>query len=139
MTAAGHRLEWRGSFEHREVNRLHAEAFEHGVYEDDWLAQVSAHSLGWVCARDADEDLVGFANVPWDGALHAFVLDVMVSTRVRRRGLGKAMVALVADEARAAGCEWLPVAFDDQLKSFYFDACGFRAIQAGLLHLYTLD
>jgi hypothetical protein len=28
-------------------------------------------------------------------------------------------------EARAAGCEWLHVDFDDHLRGFYFEAGGF--------------
>ena len=36
--------------------------------EDDWKGQAQRHSLGWVCARDGDQ-LVGFVNVPWDGAV----------------------------------------------------------------------
>lgn len=31
--------------------------------------------------------------------------------------------------------EWLHVDFDDHLKSFYFDACGFRPTNAGLIQL----
>ena len=53
---------WRGSFTNAELNALHAGGFDHKVLDDDWLAQVSRHSLGWVCARD-DGDLVGFVNV----------------------------------------------------------------------------
>jgi hypothetical protein len=35
----------------------------------------------------------------------------------------------------AAGCEWLHVDFDDDLRGFYFDACGFVPTNAGLLSL----
>ena len=38
-------------------------------------------------ARD-DDGLVGFVNVPWDGAVHAFVVDTSVALRARRRGIG---------------------------------------------------
>ena len=37
--------------------------------------------------------------------------------------------------ARAAGCEWLHVDFDDHLRAFYFDACGFAPTNAGLIEL----
>jgi hypothetical protein len=43
-------------------------------------------------------------------------------------------VAAIAG-ARAAGCEWLHVDFDDHLRSFYFDACGFTPTNAGLIAL----
>ena len=128
------RYEWRGEFGNAELNALHAEAFAHALLDDDWRGQVERWSLGWVCARDGD-DLVGFLNVPWDGAIHAFILDTIVSGRVRRQGIGTAMVALAVEGARAAGCEWLHVDFDDDLSSFYFEACGFTATPAGLIAL----
>jgi GNAT superfamily N-acetyltransferase len=129
------RLQWRGSFANGEMNRLHAEAFEHPVVADDWRTQVEQHSLGWVCARSEAAELVGFVNVPWDGATHAFILDTIVSRTTRRRGLGTALVALAAEKAREVGCEWLHVDFDDHLRSFYFDACGFTPTNAGLIQL----
>ncbi len=126
--------EWRGEFRNEEVNRLHAACFDHSVLDDDWRGQVERHSLGWVTARDGEE-LVGFVNVPWDGAIHAFILDTMVTTRVRRRGVGTKLVERAVDEARAAGCEWMHVDFDDHLREFYFDACGFTPTNAGLIAL----
>ncbi|HEX2090506.1 MAG TPA: GNAT family N-acetyltransferase [Actinomycetota bacterium] len=126
--------EWRGEFENEELNRLHAECFDHRILEDDWKAQVQRHSLGWVTARD-DTDLIGFVNVPWDGAAHAFILDTMVTSWIRGRGIGKRLVEMAVDQARAAGCEWMHVDFDDDLKKFYFDSCGFTPTNAGLIAL----
>jgi len=125
---------WRGQFGNAEVSALHAEGFSHEVLDDDWWAQVNQHSLGWACARD-ERDLVGFVNVPWDGAAHAFILDTLVTARVRRLGVGTKLVAIAAQQARAAGCEWLHVDFEDHLRPFYFDSCGFRPTNAGLIAL----
>jgi ribosomal protein S18 acetylase RimI-like enzyme len=132
---AEQRLEWRGRFENGELNALHAEAFGHRVVADDWVAQVGAHSLGWVCARSGAGALVGFVNVAWDGGVHAFILDTAVSSAAGRQGLGTAIVKLAAEHARAAGCEWLHVDFDDHLRPFYFEACGFEPTNAGLIDL----
>ncbi len=126
--------QWRGDFGNDEVNELHAEAFEHAVLDDDWRAQVERHSLGWVCARDGDA-LVGFVNVAWDGGVHAFVLDTIVAGAARHRGIGKRLVELCVDGARTARCEWLHVDFDDELRTFYFDACGFEPVPAGVIRL----
>lgn len=126
--------EWRGRFDNVEVNALHAEGFDHRPLDDDWWGQLTRHSLGWVTAR-RDDDLVGFVNVAWDGAIHAFVLDTLVTASVRRQGVGRALVAAAVDGARAAGCEWLHVDFDDHLEPFYFDACGFQPTKAGLVAL----
>ena len=126
--------EWRGEFDNAEVNALHAEAFGHQVLADDWRRQVREHSLGWACARD-DVGLAGFVNLAWDGGVHAFVLDTMVATRAGRQGIGTQLVAVAVAEARAAGCEWVHVDFDDHLRPFYFDACGFTPTNAGLIEL----
>ena len=108
--------------------------FERAETPYDWRGQVERHSLGWVCARDGD-DLIGFVNVVWDGATHAFVLDTLVTERFRRHGVGTRLVEIAAENARAAGCEWLHVDFDDHLRAFYFDACGFVPTNAGLIEL----
>lgn len=126
--------EWRGDFDNVAVNALHAEGFGHRILDIDWLTQVHRHSLGWVCAR-SDRELVGFVNVAWDGGVHAFVLDTMVSAKHRRAGVGTELVAVAAKGARAAKCEWLHVDFDEDLRAFYFDACGFKPTDAGLIAL----
>ena len=126
--------EWRGNFNNAEVNALHAGAFTHRILDDNWKSQVQKHSLGWVCARD-DELLVGFVNVAWDGGVHVFILDTMVTARVQRQGVGTKLVEVAVAEARAAGCEWLHVDFEDHLRSFYLEACGFAPTNAGLIAL----
>lgn len=129
------RLEWRGSFGNDEINRLHGEAFDHDPFVDwDWVAQVEKHSMGWVVARD-DGSLVGFVNVLWDGAVHAWIQDVMVAGSHRGRGIGRRLVERATEAAREAGCEWLHVDFDDDLAPFYIDSCGFSPTGAGLIDL----
>jgi hypothetical protein len=48
---------------------------------------------------------------------------------------GTGMVEIAVREARAAGCDWLHVDFEDHLRAFYFDACGFVPTNAGLIEL----
>lgn len=126
--------EWRGPFKSSEVNSLHAECFEHKLIEDDWWSQVNRFSLGWVCMRQSTK-LIGFVNIAWDGGVHAFVLDTMVTAASRRRGLATALIREAVDRAKEAGCEWLHVDFDPHLRAFYIDACGFRSTDAGLIPL----
>jgi ribosomal protein S18 acetylase RimI-like enzyme len=133
-TGANIEYTWRGEFTNEELNHLHAEGFRHRLFSDDWWAQVTRHSLGWVCARDG-EDLVGFVNVAWDGGVHAFVLDTLVPTEYRRRGVATEMIRICTKEAREARCEWLHVDFENNLKEFYFDGCGFEPTNGGLLRL----
>jgi GNAT superfamily N-acetyltransferase len=148
MRAASHKVgtvvtyEWRGEFANDEVNALHAEAFDTRVFssdEWDWAALAHAHSLGWVVARDHDgtneQPLVGFVNVLWDGLVHAWIQDVMVARRARGNDIGTRLVDAARAGAHDAGCEWLHVDFEDDLRPFYFDACGFTPTNAGLIAL----
>lgn len=136
------RYEWRGAFGNEEINALHAEAFETRVFtaeEWDWVALTARHSLGWVVARDGDGALVGFVNVIWDGLVHAWLQDTMVGGAARGLGVGTELVALARRQARAAGCEWLHVDFDPELRPFYVEACGFTPTAAGLIALQDGD
>ena len=128
---------WRGAFTNDEIHPVHAAAFGTRVFtgdEWDWVEQCNRHSLGWVVARKSGR-FVGFANVAWDGFVHAFVEDVFVDESLRGRGVGTRVVAAATDGARTAGCEWLHVGFDETLRSFYVDACGFTPTGAGLIAL----
>ncbi|HEX9064604.1 MAG TPA: GNAT family N-acetyltransferase [Streptosporangiaceae bacterium] len=130
---------WRGPFASAEVSALHAEAFGADACDDsgqdpDWATMTGRYSLGWVTARDV-AGLAGFVNVVWDGSAHAWLQDVMVAGRVRRRGVGTALVTRARDGARVAGCEYLHVDFEDRLRPFYLGACGFSPTSAGLLKL----
>ena len=134
MTDAAY--EWRGALSDAEMVEL---VRSHGGHaEEGWWDRVRAHSLGWVVARSPDGRVVGFVNVAWDGGDHAFLLDPKTRGSLQRRGIGTRLVALAAQHAREAGCEWLHVDFEPELERFYFDACGFRPTPAGLIHLPSL-
>lgn len=128
---------WRGGFDNVEVNALHAQAFETRVFDEsewNWVELTARHSLGWVTARQ-DDGLVGFINVLWDGLVHAWIQDLMVAESSRHQRIGVGLVEQARLGAKAAACEFLHVDFDDDLRSFYFDACGFRPTNAGLIEL----
>jgi GNAT superfamily N-acetyltransferase len=126
--------EWRAPFTNADVNALHAEGFAHPVLDVDWQGQVERHSLGWVCAVDAGR-LVGFVNVAWDGGVHAFVIDTLVERTVRRCGIGRGLLEVATLESKAAGCEWLHVDFEEELRPFYLGGCGFTSTPAGVMAL----
>ena len=128
-------ITWRGSFESREVETLHAACFEREPsFEWDWWQQVNQHSLGWVCAR-AGGRFVGWVNVAWDGGVHAFLIDTIVESGHRRQGIATQLVGSAADHARQQGCEWLHVDFDSHLRAFYWQSCGFAVTDAGVIAL----
>lgn len=125
---------WRSPIDNRQLNALHAEAFGHPLLDDDWRRQVERHSLGWVTATDAS-GLVGFVNVVWDGAVHAWLQDMIVAGRRRRQGIGRRLAEIAIAKSRSNGCEWLHVDFDDEHRDFYYDACGFQPTNGGLIQL----
>ncbi len=128
---------WRGEFSNVEIHAVHAEAFGTRLYEEsewNWIEQCERYSLGWVVARDGSR-FVGFVNVLWDGLVHAYLEDVMVSAEARHRGVGVGLVRAARDGAGAAGCEFLHVNFDEELRTFYIDACGFAPTLGGLMEL----
>ena len=100
-----------------------------------WWDTIRPHSFGWVTARAADDVVVGFVNIVTDGGDHAFLIDTKARGGFQRRGIATRVVALAAEHAREAGCEWLHVDFDDELRAFYLEACGFEPTAAGLIHL----
>ncbi|GFE91563.1 GNAT family N-acetyltransferase [Steroidobacter agaridevorans] len=130
-------FEWRGTFTNAEVNALHAEAFETRVFDEtewNWCELTEKHSLGWITARRGRE-LVGFANVLWDGLVHAWIQDVMVAASSRRQRIGVRLVHAARDEAARAGCDFLHVDFEQGLAQFYIDECGFKPVHGGLMRL----
>jgi ribosomal protein S18 acetylase RimI-like enzyme len=97
------------------------------------LAPVLARSLVHVGAFDGDA-LIGFANVAWDGGIHAFLVDPCVDPDFRGQGIASAMVREATNAARERGAAWLHVDYEPHLEGFYA-GCGFRPTKAGVINL----
>jgi GNAT superfamily N-acetyltransferase len=91
------------------------------------------HSLAWVCAY-AGEKLVGYVNLAWDGAQHAFILDTTVHADFQRRGIGRRLVEHAVAVAKAHDLDWVHVDYDPHLHEFYTQ-CGFQPTLAGLIRV----
>jgi len=126
-------LEWCGSLADAEMVDLVSSYGGHAVA--GWWDAIRPRSFGWVTARDKAGLLVGFVNVVSDGCDHAFLVDTKTRLDWQRRGVGTRVVALATEKARTAGHEWLHVDFEPELRSFYFEACGFEPTDAGLIRL----
>ncbi len=108
-TVDGDRYEWPGEFRDDELGALHVEAFGYSRTDDDWTERLHGHRLGWVYARRGG-GLIGFVDVAWDGAAHAFFLiDTVVTATDRHRVVGTTLVFMACAQAAAAGSEWLHV------------------------------
>jgi len=113
------------------LNELYRLSWPRHVERDSWpeLERSLCHIWAY-----AGERLAGFVYVAWDGGVHAFLLDPTVHPNFRRQGLGLALVKEAEQAARAGGCEWLHVDYEDYLDPFY-RAAGFRPTLAGLIRL----
>jgi GNAT superfamily N-acetyltransferase len=116
---------------HDELELLFATAW--GTGKGDYGSKVLSRSLAHVAAF-ADDRLVGFVNVAWDGDVHAFLLDTTVHPNFQRQGIATSLVRRAAELARERGAQWLHVDFDPHLEGFYL-GCGFRPTGAGLIEL----
>jgi GNAT superfamily N-acetyltransferase len=54
--------------------------------------------------------------------------------RLRRRGIGTALVRRAVEAARQGDAEWMHVDYEPRWEDFY-EGCGFRPAAAGLIHL----
>lgn len=129
-------LQWRGPLSDDEMVDLVAS--HGGTPVPGWWDQIRPDSLGWVTARLGDGTVIGFVNVASDGGDHAFLIDTKTRGAHQRQRVGTRVVKFAAQHAKAAGCEWLHVDFDDDLAAFYFGACGFEPTKAGLINLRSL-
>ena len=102
-------------------------------WTDAELRRVLHHSLTHACAY-LDGELVGYANVAWDGGVHAFLLDPTVHPAYRHRGIGTALVRAVIERLSSRGFDWLHVDYRPELEGFY-QGCGFQPTKAGLIRL----
>lgn len=114
-----------------ELNALWRAAWNATVDRD--FSAILARSLAHIGAY-AEDGLVGFVNVAWDGGIHAFILDTCVMPALRRQGVATRMIEKSIDVSRERGSEWLHVDFEPQLASFY-RKCGFRQTDAGVVSL----
>jgi GNAT superfamily N-acetyltransferase len=87
----------------------------------------------YICAYDG-EHLIGFAKVAWDGGTHGFLLDPVVHPEYRHRGIATHLVAEIVAVAKSQGLHWLHVDYEPGLRPFY-ESCGFRPTDAGLIRL----
>ena len=113
-----------------ELNDLLKEAWPNHVDSD--FSHLSK-SLGFVCAY-SDDRLVGFVNVAWDGASHAFLLDTTVHPQYQRQSIGLALISKVKIMCKTNGIEWLHVDYEPGLEPFYKSA-GFVPTKAGLIRI----
>lgn len=76
-----------------------------GAWDPERFARALSGSWVVCSARDEAGRLVGIGRLISDGALHAFVTEMIVSEGVRGTGVGGEVLARLVDEARRRGVE----------------------------------
>ena len=114
------------------LNRLYASVWpDHRERE---FQRVLERSLAYVGAFDAEDVLIGFVYIAWDGGAHAFLLEPTVLPEHRNRGIGTSLIRHAAREAADAGAEWLHVDYLPSLEPFY-TRVGFTPTRGGLMQI----
>ncbi len=96
-------------------------------------AAISAADVGEeeefaVLVRDDDRIVAGASGSVWGGGCQVHV--VWVDDALRGRGLGRALMAEVEQEARRRGCRLVMGLTYDVLTGDYYDRLGFRTVGA---------
>jgi GNAT superfamily N-acetyltransferase len=89
---------------------------------DPPLARFEAALAGtWLvcCARDDSGALVGMGRLVSDGALHAFVTELIVDAGSRHAGLGGRILERLVEEARARGIDDVQLFAAEGRRAFY--------------------
>ena len=94
-------------------------------------AAISAADVGdeeefAVLVRDDDRVVAGASGIIWGGGCQVHV--VWVDEPLRRRGLGRALMAEVEHEARRRGCRLVMGLTYDVLTGDYYDRLGYRTV-----------
>jgi GNAT superfamily N-acetyltransferase len=89
------------------------------------------HVLFWAGARDEAGTLIAFAYMAGTGLPHGYLEDVLVHPSWQQRGLGKALVRALLQEAARTSVSMVTVSYAPEHRAFY-EACGFRWSNGGL-------
>lgn len=93
-----------------------------GWWEEGWSADVIPAMVRGsfrFAALYKDDLLVGMGRALSDGVSDAYIQDVVVRTDLRGRGWGQKIVALLVEELRAAGIDWIGLIGVPESDSFY--------------------
>lgn len=116
---------------HRELSDLWRATWEIDGIDD--FRSILTRSLTHAGAY-LNGEIVGFANLAWDGGIHGFLTDVCVHPNYRDHGIGQSLVEQIVAIARKRNIEKIHADFDPHLRDFYL-SCGFKPTDAGVLDL----
>lgn len=109
-----------------------AEEFKHLYDETGWGdfpldTFASALAGSWIvcAARDSDGAVIGMGRLISDGALHAFVTEMLVSRSARGAGIGSRILRMLVDAASERGVDDVQL-FAAHDRAEFYERHGFR-------------
>lgn len=117
-----------GSVDAGAVARLYRLA---GWWDEKWdggfIVPMAAGSAAVAGAFAGTGEMVGFARAISDGASDAYIQDVVVDPRFRRRGIASEMVRTLVRELRRRGVDWIGLIGAPGTRGLY-ERCGFEVM-----------
>lgn len=121
----------KGCVQDAEVNALWRDAYPDHV-DGEIVALLARCATYWVARVEGT--LVGCVRAVGDGNQHAFLLDPIVRSDWRRRGIGKGLISRLAADLSALNYDYIHVDYTKENDAFY-RAVGFKLTLAGLMKL----
>lgn len=90
-----------------------------GSLDEDTAARALAGSWIVCTARDDDGVLHGVGRVISDGAMHAYVNEMIVHPDSRGQGIGSAIISALVDEVHRRGVDWIQLFAAEGRAPFY--------------------
>ncbi|QHW33832.1 GNAT family N-acetyltransferase [Paenibacillus rhizovicinus] len=85
----------------------------------------------WAGLRDDKNELIAFGYIAGMGLQHGYMEDIIIHPQHQRKGIGKALVTRLLEEAEHSGIEIVTLTHDKKHEAFYSN-CGFARCSAGL-------
>lgn len=78
-----------------------------------------------------EKELIAFARVISDGTIYSFIVDLNVSSKYRKQGIGKQLVKHIMAELKKDGIRYTELTFEHKNLERFYKECGFQIENAG--------
>jgi len=102
--------------------------------ESDVMLKSVNSGFEWFVARDSDLNLLGMARLITDYARYGFIVDVIIKTEHRKKGIGTALMHTVIEECRTLGLASVNL-WPSEGKVPFYEGFGFYALPASQPHM----
>ena len=99
-------------------------------YESDlsFIDNILKDSFAVAAASLPDGRVIGMGRVLSDGCSDAYIQDVVVLSKYRKKGIGRAIISSLIDELKRHGIDWIGLIGEPGTEHFY-SALGFKVMK----------